>query len=100
MASRQWLRAPVPAERLIRAAAPLLIVRVLEGLTAWVFFNEYFSIAPVRWLVQGAFVAYLVLNLAIALRYRLGHLSTPLLAADVAVNTLTLGLPIAASGGH
>ena len=100
MASRQWVRAPVPAERLIRAAAPLLIVRVLEGLTAWVFFNEYFSIAPVRWLVQGAFVAYLVLNLAVALRYRLGSLSLPLLAFDVAVNTLTLGLPIAASGGH
>ena len=74
----RWrLRAAVPPERLTRAAAPLLIVRVLEGLTAWVFFNESFSIAPVRgfWLVQGAFIAYLLLNLLIALRYRLGRVS-------------------------
>ena len=99
----RWrLRAAVTPERLIRAAAPLLIVRVLVGLIAWVFFNEDFSIAPVRgfWLVQGAFIAYLLLNLLIALRYRLGRVSSRLLLADIAVNILTLGVPIAASGGH
>ena len=89
-------------ERLTRAAAPLLTVRVFEGLAAWVFFNESFSVAPARgfWLVQVAFIAYLVLNLLLALRYRLGRVSRALLAGDIAVNILTLGLPIAASGGR
>src|SRR5258705_13797845 len=98
MPSERWrLRANAPPDRLIRGAAPLLIVRVLEGLTAWVFFNEYFSLAPVRWLVQGAFVGYLVLNLGVALRYRRGAVSWPVLGADIAINVATLGFPIAAS---
>ena len=99
----RWrLRAAVPPERLSRVAAPLLIVRVLQGLVAWVFFNEFFSLASVRrfWLVQGAFIAYLLLNLLIALRYRLGRVSRRLLATDLAVNILTLAPPIAASGGR
>ncbi|MGH7787316.1 MAG: ATP-binding protein [Candidatus Binatia bacterium] len=100
MARGRWqLRAQVPADRLIRAAAPLLIVRVLEGLTAWLFFNEFFSVAPVRWMVHGAFVAYLLLNLVVTLRYRVGQLSWPLLGTDIAINVLCLALPIIASGG-
>jgi PAS domain S-box-containing protein len=100
--SRWRLRAAVSADRLSRAAAPLLIVRVLQGLIAWLFFNEYFSIAPVRrfWIVQGAFVAYLLLNLLFSLRYRRGQAPRGLLLADMAVNVLTLGVPIAASGGR
>ena len=99
----RWrLRAAVSPDRLTRAAAPLLIVRVLEGLVAWVFFNEYFAIAPVRgfWLVQGAFIAYLLLNLLIALRYRRGQAPRHLVIADIAVNVVTIGVPIAASGGR
>src|SRR5215470_8640209 len=98
MPLRRWrLRAAVPAERLIRAAAPLLIVRVLAGLAAWVFFNEDFSVAPVRafWIVQGAFITYLLLNMLIALRYRQGRVSRRLLLADITINILTLGVPIA-----
>jgi PAS domain S-box-containing protein len=41
-----------------------------------------------------------VLNLLLALRYRLGRVSRALLVGDIAVNILTLGLPIAASGGR
>ncbi|MDX2165493.1 MAG: ATP-binding protein [Deltaproteobacteria bacterium] len=101
MPLRRWRpRAVAPPERISRAAGPLLIIRVIEGLAAWVFFNEYFSIEPVRWLVQGAFVAYLLLNLLVVLRYRVGHVSTLWLGIDIAANVLTLGLPIAASGGH
>ena len=99
----RWrVRATVPPERLTRAAAPLLIVRVLAGLTAWIFFNEYFSIAQVRgfWLVQAAFIVYLVLNLLVALRYRHGRVSGALLAADMVINLGALGVPIAASGGR
>jgi PAS domain S-box-containing protein len=98
----RWrLRTSVPPERLTRAAAPLLFVRVLLGLIAWVFFNEYFAIARVRgfMLVQAAFVAYLLLNLLVALRYRTGRVSGLLLGGDIAVNILILGLAIGASGG-
>ena len=63
------------AEQISRAVGPWLIIRVVEGLIAWLFFNEYFSIQAVRWLVQGAFVAYLLLNLAVVLRYRQGRAS-------------------------
>jgi PAS domain S-box-containing protein len=99
----RWrLGAAVSSERLTRAAAPLLVVRVLQGLVAWVFFNESFSIPAVRgfWLVQAAFVAYLLLNLLFALQYRSGRVSSPLLLADIAINILTIALPVAASGGH
>jgi PAS domain S-box-containing protein len=98
----RWrLRVAVPPERLTRIAAPLLIVRVLQGLIAWVFFNEYVAVGPGRgfWFAQAAFIAYLLLNLTVALRYRLGRCSERELGADMAVNVLTLGLPIAASGG-
>jgi len=99
MPSRR-VRAVAPPERVSRAAGPLLIIRVLEGLAAWLFFNEFFSVQPVRWLVQGAFVSYLLLNLVVVLRYRLGRTSSWVLGADIAANVLTLGVPIAASGGR
>src|SRR5690349_3534554 len=87
-------------EQVSRAVGPWLIIRVVEGLIAWLFFNEYFSIQSVRWLVQGAFVAYLLLNLVAVLGYRYGRGSNTLIALDIAGNMLSLGLPIAASGGH
>jgi hypothetical protein len=67
-----------------------------------VFFNEYFSIPAVRgfWLVQCAFIAFLVLNLLLALSYRRGVTSVWLVVVDVAVNLMCLGVPIAASGGR
>ncbi|MBX3023475.1 PAS domain S-box protein [bacterium] len=87
-------------EQVSRAVGPWLIIRVVEGLIAWLFFNEYFSIQAVRWVVQGAFIAYLLLNLVAVLGYRFGRGSNALIAFDIGVNILTLGLPIAASGGH
>jgi two-component system NtrC family sensor kinase len=88
------------AEQVNRAVGPWLIIRVVEGLIAWLFFNEYFSVQAVRWVVQGAFVAYLLVNLMAVLRYRQGRTSGALIAFDIAGNVLTLSLPIAASGGH
>src|SRR5579862_8030180 len=102
MALLRWrLHAAGPLGGLSRAAAPLLIIRVLQGLVAWVFFNEYFSAVPgsAFWSVQGAFIAYLLLNLPIALFYRRGRSSTAALAGDLTVNIATTGLVIAASGG-
>lgn len=88
------------AEQISRALGPWLIIRVVEGLIAWVFFNEYFSIQAVRWVVQGAFVGYLLLNLLVVLGYRQGRASGGLIGFDIAGNILALSLPIAASGGH
>lgn len=88
------------AEQISRAVGPWLIIRVVEGLIAWLFFNEYFSIQSVRWVVQSAFVAYLLLNLVAVLGYRYGRSSNALIGFDVAANIVTLSLPIAASGGH
>jgi PAS domain S-box-containing protein len=102
MAARLLLHGAISPQRLSAAAAPLLIVRVLQGLIAWVFFNEYFSVPAVRgfWVVQGAFIAYLLLNLLFALRYRRGRVSQLLVVIDGLANLIPLGLPIAASGGR
>lgn len=90
----------VSSEQVRRAASPLLIVRVVEGLAAWLFFNEFFlAIAPIPWVVQVSFVAYFVLNLRISQHYGRGQNSLPLLLADVLVNVFLLALPVAASGG-
>ncbi len=90
---------PTP-EQIGRAAGPWLIIRVVEVLIAWLFFNEFFSIQPVRWVVQLAFIGYLLLTVPVVLRYRQGRASPGLIAFDIALNVGTLGLPIAASGGH
>lgn len=99
----RWrVRASVSPVRLTSAALPLLTVRVLLGLLAWLFFNEYFAIAVVRAfpLVQVSFAVGLLLNLLVTLSYRQGRASEAVLAADIAANILSLALPIAASGGH
>ena len=101
MALKDWrAQFAVSPEQVIRAASPLLIVRVVEGLAAWLFFNEFFlARTPIPWWVQASFVAYFVLNLQLTQRYRRGARSLPLLLADVFVNVFMLALPIAVSGG-
>ncbi|HUI26606.1 MAG TPA: ATP-binding protein [Candidatus Kryptonia bacterium] len=85
-----------------QAAYALLILRVVEGLAAWVLFNEVF-LAHVRhpypWLVHVAFLLYFAVNLFVALRYHAGEVSLPLVALDLLGNLLPLSLVIAASGG-
>lgn len=98
--ARERARRRASPEQIGRVVGPWLVIRVVEGLIAWLFFNEYFSIQSVRWLVQGAFVAYLLLNLLVLLAYRQGRVTIPWIGFDIAVNVLTLALPIAASGGH
>ncbi len=90
----------VSSEQVRRAAAPLLIVRVVEGLGAWLFFNEFFlAIAPIPWVVQASFIAYFVLNLRLSQHYGRGRNSLPLLVSDVLINVFFLAIPVAASGG-
>ncbi len=93
-------RVSISRERVARAATPLLYVRVVEGLAAWLLFNEFFfADEPASLVVFGAFVAHLLLNLLVALRYRRARISTALLGVDVTSNVLTLGPPVVASGG-
>jgi PAS domain S-box-containing protein len=95
------LSAGLARERVAHAATALLMIRVLEGLAAWLLFNEFFlGSAPVTWwAVPASFIVYLTLNLAVTLYYRRGRVSTPLLLVDVLTNVAPLTLPLAASGG-
>ncbi len=90
----------VSSDQVARSAAPLLIVRVVEGLAAWLFFNEFFlQVTPIPWVVQVSFAAYLILNLRLSQHYSKGQNSRLLLFADILVNVFLLALPVAASGG-
>lgn len=87
-------------ERIARASTPLLLIRVLEGVAAWVFFNEFFlPSSSANWAIQAAFVAYLILNPLVVLRYRRGRIPRRLVLADIATTVCPLALPVAASGG-
>ena len=101
MARWSWRRQfQVSSNRVARAAVALLIVRVIEGLGAWLFFNEFFlAVTPVPWVVQASFVAYFLLNLRLSQHYRRGRTATSLLVTDVLVNVGLLAFPVAASGG-
>ncbi len=102
MGRERWdLLAGLARERVQRAATALLVIRVVEGLAAWLLFNEFFlGTAPVPWwAVPTAFVAYLTANLVVALRYRAGRVSTGLVLGDVVANLAPLAVPLAASGG-
>lgn len=102
MGRERWdLLAGLARERVQRAATALLVIRVAEGLAAWLLFNEFFlATAPLPWwAVPSAFVVYLTANLVVALRYRSGRMSTGLVLADLVANVVPLAAPLAASGG-
>ena len=87
-------------ERIARVATPLLLIRILEGVAGWVFFNEFFlSRGPAGWAIQIAFLAHLLLNPLVVLRYRRGRIPWRLIYADIASTLCPLALPVAASGG-
>ncbi|HVN84055.1 MAG TPA: ATP-binding protein [Candidatus Binatia bacterium] len=97
-----WLTTGVRREVVRQAAYPLLIVRVVEGLAAWLLFNEVFlahARHPYPWLVHAGFVLYFVVNLLVALRYHAGRVLVRFLAVDLVGNLTPLALVIAASGG-
>ena len=86
-------------ERVARATSTLLSVRVLEGLAAWVYFNQFFlHRSPLMWTVQVGFVLYLLLNLWFALLYRQGHVTRRLVGFDLVVNSLLLAPAMNSTG--
>lgn len=98
---RGWDLGAGARERVAHTATALLIIRVLEGLAAWLLFNEFFlPTAPVTWwAVPAAFIVYFTLNLFVTLSYRAGRASSPLFVIDVLANVVPFALPLAASGG-
>ena len=86
---------------LIQQTAYLMLVfRVLEGLAAWVLFNEAFlPAAPDAWPVHFIFLVYFVLNSFFCLRYRAGQITTALVLADTVLNLGTMTLAAGCTGG-
>ncbi|MBI4516504.1 MAG: PAS domain S-box protein [Deltaproteobacteria bacterium] len=85
-----------------RAAYPLLVLRVVEGLASWVLFNEVFLVhtRPAHaWLVHCGYLTYFAANLFVSLRYRSGKVSRRLVAIDVLANLIPPLLVIAGVGG-
>ena len=86
---------------LIQQTAYLMLVfRVLEGLAAWVLFNELFlPAAPDAWPIHFIFLLYLVLNSFFCLRYRAGQITTALVLVDTVLNLGTMTLAAGCTGG-
>lgn len=86
---------------LIRDTAyPVLVVRVLEGLGAWILFNAAASGIGVNpWPVHGLFILYFLANGFLALRYHDGRIHPSLLGFDVAINVGPMTIAAVATGG-
>lgn len=85
-----------------QAAYPLLLLRVAEGLAAWVLFNEVFlpyGQHPYPWVIHAAFLWYFTSNLYLTSAYHAGRMPTRFIVADVCSNLVPLVLVMAASGG-
>ena len=86
---------------LIQQTAYLVLVfRIVEGLAAWVLFNEVFlPAAPDAWPIHFVFLAYFVVNSFFCLRYRAGRITTALVLVDVVINLGTMTLAAGCTGG-
>jgi PAS domain S-box-containing protein len=85
-----------------QAAYPLLVLRVIEGLAAWVLFTEVFlpyGRHPHAWVVHLAFLWYFASNLYFTSAYHAGRILIRFVVADVCSNLVPLVLVSAASGG-
>ena len=86
---------------LIQQTAYLVLVfRIMEGLAAWVLYNEvYLPTAPDAWPIHFIFVAYFVVNSFFCLRYHAGRVTTALVSLDVLINLGTMTLAAGCTGG-
>jgi PAS domain S-box-containing protein len=83
-----------------RTADALFAARVVEGLAAWVLFNE--AVQPdvaTAWPAHLCFLAYFVVNAALCLSFRRGSTERILLVIDLATNLGTMLLAAALTGG-
>ncbi len=78
----------------------LLIFRVVEGLAAWILFNEVFLPAVANaWPVHSAFVAYFAANSILCLAYRAGKITPAIVLVDEVVNLGVMALAAGCTGG-
>ncbi len=97
-----WLAlGPYLKRDLIQQTAYLVLVfRVLEGLAAWVLFNQVFLPAqPGAWPIHFIFLGYFVVNCLFCLRYRAGDIRSAVVMLDVCINLSTMALISACTGG-
>jgi PAS domain S-box-containing protein len=81
-------------------AASMLFIRIVEGLAAWILYNEvYLADSEAPWLVPTALVSYLLLNLALAYRYRTGDVRLAWVAVDLIGNLLPIAVLVHLTGG-
>ena len=78
----------------------IFVFRVVEGLAAWVLFNEVFmpGIAS-AWPVHAAFLVYLAANSMLCLYYRSGRITPIIVVADELINLGTMALVTGCTGG-
>jgi PAS domain S-box-containing protein len=87
-------------ELIQQTAYLVLVFRIMEGLAAWVLYNEvYLPTAPDAWPIHFVFLAYFVVNFLFCLRYHAGQVTTALVSADVVINLATMALAAAGTGG-
>jgi len=86
---------------LIRDTAyPVFVIRILEGLVAWILFNRAGTeIGFSPWPIHGLFCLYFLANGVLALRYREARIRPATLVFDTVVNVGTIVVAVMVTGG-
>jgi PAS domain S-box-containing protein len=99
-ARRASLRPGLKYDLIQQTAYFMLVLRVLEGVAAWVLFNQVFlPVVTDTWPVPVLIAVYFVVNSILCLRYRSGRISSTVVVADAAVNLCTMTLVAGWTGG-
>jgi len=78
----------------------MLVGRTLEGLGAWLLFNEAFLPSfDIAWPVHVLFITYFAANTLLGLGYRSGKVTTAGVLLDVCVNLGTMTVAAGVTGG-
>jgi hypothetical protein len=81
-------------------AASMLFIRIVEGMAAWLLYNQaYLADSPDPWVVPAALSIYLLVNLWLAYRYRAGDVRLTWVAIDLFANLTTVGVVVHMTGG-
>jgi PAS domain S-box-containing protein len=100
-AKRRALLAQGLKRDLVRQTAYyMLAARALEGLAAWVLYNE--SVEPsysTAWPIHLCFLSYFIVNAALCLRYRAADTRPAIIVIDLANNLGTMALAAGLTGG-
>lgn len=102
---RGSFKASLKRDLIQRAAAPVFVFRIVEGLTAWLLFTHtafgatLHNYGVAAWLLHSAFLLYFAVNTRCYLAYRAGRFRDRTLWLDLFTNFGTLLLVSAHTGG-